>query len=330
MKRGNMKYRATRDQGNHIGFTLIEMSIVLVIIGLIVGSVLVGRDLVSAAYVRAQVTQIEKFNTATNTFYGKYGALPGDLNDTTASTFGFTRRGPNAPGGSGTCLPACGGQGDGNGIIEGQWDAALTTGCGTDMIGGETAMFWEDLTTANGMNLNLIEGSFNTATVGGGGTTTVPYASVGLYMPEAKLGRGNYVYVWSGGYGTNCSHTGNNYFGLSVVTSFNTNYIVPPVSGNYGAPGLTVREAYNIDKKMDDGYPQTGRVIALAPTNGGGGLNVGWASNTNSPGTPDTSATSGTQYTCYDNGHTAGAVQNYSLEENSGNYQNCDLSFQFQ
>ena len=53
-------------------FTLIEMSIVLVIIGLIVGGVLVGQDLIRAAYVRAQVSQIEKFNTALNTFYGKY------------------------------------------------------------------------------------------------------------------------------------------------------------------------------------------------------------------------------------------------------------------
>ena len=36
------------------GFTLIEMSIVLVIIGLIIGGVLLGRDLISAAAVRAQ------------------------------------------------------------------------------------------------------------------------------------------------------------------------------------------------------------------------------------------------------------------------------------
>jgi prepilin-type N-terminal cleavage/methylation domain-containing protein len=57
------------------GFTLIELSIVLVIIALIVGGVLVGKDLISAAYVRAQITQIERFNTAVNTFYGKYGYI---------------------------------------------------------------------------------------------------------------------------------------------------------------------------------------------------------------------------------------------------------------
>jgi prepilin-type N-terminal cleavage/methylation domain-containing protein len=75
------------------GFTLIEMSIVLVVIGLLVGGVLVGQDLIRAAYVRAQISQIEKFNTAVNTFYGKYQALPGDMNATTATNYGFTARG---------------------------------------------------------------------------------------------------------------------------------------------------------------------------------------------------------------------------------------------
>src|ERR1700691_6571160 len=72
------------------GFTLIEMSIVLVVIGFVVGGVLVGQDLIRAAYIRAQITQIEKFNTAVNTFYGKYQALPGDMNISTATAFQFT------------------------------------------------------------------------------------------------------------------------------------------------------------------------------------------------------------------------------------------------
>ncbi len=46
----------------------------LVIIGLIIGGVLVGQDLIRAAEVRAQISQIEKYNTGVETFYGKYGA----------------------------------------------------------------------------------------------------------------------------------------------------------------------------------------------------------------------------------------------------------------
>ena len=48
------------------GFTLIELSIVLVVIGLVVGGVLVGQDLIRAAGVRATISQtvIEDSNPA--------------------------------------------------------------------------------------------------------------------------------------------------------------------------------------------------------------------------------------------------------------------------
>src|SRR6201999_103149 len=100
----NRIHKRTSEQG----FTLIELSIVLVIIGLIVGGVLVGQDLIRAAEIRATLTQVEKFNTAVNTFYGKYGALPGDMNNGVALTFGFLSRAGTA------------GQGDGNGLMDGE------------------------------------------------------------------------------------------------------------------------------------------------------------------------------------------------------------------
>jgi prepilin-type N-terminal cleavage/methylation domain-containing protein len=84
-----MALREKREAANESGFALIELSIVLVI----VGGVLVGQDLIRAAEVQAQIIQIEQFNTATNTFYGKYDALPGDLNASVAATFAFTPRG---------------------------------------------------------------------------------------------------------------------------------------------------------------------------------------------------------------------------------------------
>lgn len=63
------------------GFTLIELSIVLVVIGLIVGGVLVGQDLILAAKMRSQASYTEKLNLAILAFRVKYDCLPGDCPD---------------------------------------------------------------------------------------------------------------------------------------------------------------------------------------------------------------------------------------------------------
>ena len=60
------------------GFTLIELSIVLVIIGLLVGGVLVGKDLIEAASLRKQGSQIQEIVASVNTFRLKYNCVPGD------------------------------------------------------------------------------------------------------------------------------------------------------------------------------------------------------------------------------------------------------------
>lgn len=263
------------------GFTLIELSVVLVIIGLIIGGVLVGQDLIRAAQVRAQITQIEKFNTAINAFYGKYGALPGDLNAATAHQFGFTPRGTNA------------GQGDGNGMIEwysGSGNVGFAEG------GGETGLFWVDLSSANGLNVNMIEGSFSSATINPP-ASIVTTASMNLYLPAAKIGGGNYVYVGGG--------SGGNAFGISVPQSIDTTGTMT------SSPGMTVQQAYSIDNKIDDGLPETGNVVAA------------YVSGNVEVIAPNAAAPSAT--TCFDT--TSGQ---YSLSQNGGSGVNCALGFYMQ
>ena len=51
-----------RDTNSRAGFTLVELAIVLVIIGLIIGGVLVGQDLIKAATIRSTVSDLEKIN----------------------------------------------------------------------------------------------------------------------------------------------------------------------------------------------------------------------------------------------------------------------------
>src|ERR1700757_2208888 len=61
------------------GFTLVELSIVLVIIGLLVGGVLTGQSLIRAAELRSVTEQFQRYQAATMTFRDKYFAIPGDM-----------------------------------------------------------------------------------------------------------------------------------------------------------------------------------------------------------------------------------------------------------
>jgi hypothetical protein len=311
------------------------LSIVLVIIGLIVGGVLVGQNLIDAAAVRAQISQIERYNTAANTFRGKYGYLPGDIPDPTASQFGFQSRGPYQ------------GQGDGNGIIQGNSNNTATASYNVQfgiIESGEPTVFWTDLSKAG-----LIDGTFSMATAtylnsGSGACTlnatpaTTP--SISAYLPAAKIGGGNYVSVWSGGpilgSGTPMNAgDSTNYFALSSPAMLACGGTL------YGNPGLTVQQAAAIDAKVDDGFPQSGNVTALyvyawAPywAAGGGGEasgNMGaWGFGPGGGNYPTTSATPGSAITCYDNGNVVGGKQQYSVEVSGGANVNCALSFRFQ
>ena len=60
------------------GFTLVELSIVLVIIGLLIGGILVGQSLIGSSKTIALVRQIQQIEAAAATFKSKYKYLPGD------------------------------------------------------------------------------------------------------------------------------------------------------------------------------------------------------------------------------------------------------------
>jgi prepilin-type N-terminal cleavage/methylation domain-containing protein len=303
------------------GFTLIELSIVLVIIGLIIGSVLVGQELVSAAYVRAQITQIQKYQAAVHAFQSKYSSwLPGDIPNPYATQFGL------APPGSEL------GQGDGNGIIQGNVGSGPSC-CNEG--GGETLGFWADLNIAN-----LIEGQYSSSGAWvKSSMSMVNPISLSSYLPTAAIGQGNYVYVydnatWASGWSeTNVG--GYNYFGVSQGAG----NCVAAVGGGYtctggrfysSPTGISVAQAYNIDKKIDDGMPESGSVLACSvgvPPNGAQAIY--WSSGDNGP-TDTTTAIAPSPTTCYDNKGNGANPKAYSMGQNAGVGMNCGLSFQFQ
>ena len=63
---------------NSKGFTLVEMAVVLVIIGIILGAVIKGNDLIAGAQTKAIVQMPSKWEVPIWGFYDKYGYLPGD------------------------------------------------------------------------------------------------------------------------------------------------------------------------------------------------------------------------------------------------------------
>ena len=61
------------------GFTLVELAIVMIIIGLLIGGVIKGQALIENAQADAVLSQIESYRAATHSFYSTYEQLPGDF-----------------------------------------------------------------------------------------------------------------------------------------------------------------------------------------------------------------------------------------------------------
>lgn len=115
---------------NKQAFSLVELSIVIIILGLLVASVTVGKDLIKAAQVRGVITQLTQFNTSTNTFNLKYDCLPGDCSKASRRGLGSNN-------------------GDGDGIYE---DSDYDTDSLPNLADDEIVYFWEHLYLAGFTN----------------------------------------------------------------------------------------------------------------------------------------------------------------------------------
>lgn len=224
------------------GFTLIEMSVALVVIALLAAGVTVGRELIETAKLRATVTQYEQFKTAANGFRLKYGVLPGDLYAAKAATFGMTPRAGTA------------GRGDGNQKL---------TACGSyenpmnlTQLECEGAMFWNDLSYAK-----LIPGDYSRNL--DDDFSIVPGA-IHLTLPAAKI---------SGVYFTLTSEF------LDTVKGIYDPYSFALVAAqgdadeprSYGALAtIPCSSVLYLDSKIDDGNTGTGKIHTKKRQKGSG------------------------------------------------------------
>ena len=108
------------------GFTLIEIAIVLVIIGLLLSGVLKGQELINSAKVKNLADDFRNVPVYIYGYQDKYRALPGDDGATAIHL------GTNAVAGTGGTLA--------NGLIEGTWADTGTK---------ETHVFWQHVRLAN-------------------------------------------------------------------------------------------------------------------------------------------------------------------------------------
>lgn len=219
------------------GFTLIELAIVLTIIGLLIGGITSGAKMIESARLQNIASQARQLILTTEIFKSKYGTLPGDF--------------PNASAlwGSGTCTAGdvnlatystnCDGNGDG---ILGGYDPGCNAGCGGLGSGdgtSEGSLVLQHLALAK-----LISGSYrggiNAFTLG---TTAVPtvLSDTGFYFTSTVSAFQDYC--------------------LRQVYGFTGNVLILSkgyINGQVGAVSLTVNQTSALDRKIDDGAPNTG------------------------------------------------------------------------
>ena len=210
-------------------FSLVELSIVLVILGLLTGGILTGQSLIRAAELRAVTTEFQTYQTAVMTFRDKYFALPGDMRNATDFWGAMTNCGAASPSGSGT--ETCNGDGDG------QIDDPTTAG-----QTGESFGFWRHLA-----NAGLIEGTYTGISESGG---SVANADVGVNVPASKLGRAGWTTVNFDDEANIVGTYGNVlFFGQATAI------------GRTVSVALSTEETWNIDTKIDDAKPWLGKVV---------------------------------------------------------------------
>lgn len=226
---------------NERGFTLVELAIVMTIIGLLIGGILKGQELMQNASITANIAQVKSVQASIVLFRDQYSHYPGDFPSALTQLPNCTLATMCANGNGNTILGV---------VLPHAWEDVDST------IAAENTQFWKHLMLAD-----MISG----VTPTGG-----PAPAWGETHPASKL-YGGFHAVY--GPGNLCYNDYCPIKGLLLLNRNTANGARP--SGLF--QGIRPRIAALIDRKMDDGYAGRGSVQAISDgyTNGCGIANSG-------------------------------------------------------
>lgn len=225
-----------RQPTSQSGYSLVELSIVLVIIGLLVGGVLMGRNLIRNAEIQSIVQQKEEFVRAAATFRERYNGLPGDITNATqiwgAAASPASCNNMSTPStGTETC------DGNGNQLLS-SYDG------GADAY--ERHRAWQQLA-----NAGLIEGRYTGVKASAANWHVRP----GLNAPAADANGVGWTMFYAGTKEGDAWLFDGSYDHVLFVGKESAN-------STTNMPFLTPDEAWSLDTKYDDGKPVRGHMLS--------------------------------------------------------------------
>lgn len=234
-------------------FSLIELSIVLIIIGLLIAGVTGGASLIKSSELRAAISEARGWSTAVNGFYNQFNAFPGDYNVVIGSPAG-------AAGNSNSQINAFTAAANPSGIIS--TTAACANATSTAGCSYEDNVAWVQLKNA---------GVVDTNTVSAPTLSTTGATSFGVTNPQSKIKSSGWLFDYGS---ANGSTAGTNQFGQNVVIlsgapsttamDANNSYVNGATSAR-ATGAITPADALSIDTKVDDGKYNTGRIQGINP-----------------------------------------------------------------